>query len=145
MSIIYYKVPLQLNAVMEGNELPVCDLVQSISTNLELIIMTRFGEHRSDPAFGCEIWDLDFELIVSASLWQEKLRPSLLKSVSTHEHRLTNVEVDVAITDMEKFNAYKQSTEIKKRVDIKVNGIIRRTGEPFSFHTNMFLSPLSLD
>ena len=145
MSIVYYKIPLQLGGVMEGNELPACDLQQSITKNLELIIMTRFGEHRSDPSFGCEIWDLDFELIVSASLWEEKLRQSLLKSVTTHEHRLSDTEVVVAITDMEKFNVFKQFTEVKKRVNIHVSGVIHKTGEAFSFHANMFLSPLSLD
>lgn len=145
MPVIYYKIPLQLSTVTEGAELPTCDLVQSVTKNLELIIMTRFGEHRSDPSFGCEIWDLDFELIVSAGLWEEKLRLSLLRSVKTHEHRLSNVDVMVAITEMEKFNAFKQSTEIKKRVNLTVSGVIHKTGESFSFRTHMFLSPLSLD
>jgi phage baseplate assembly protein W len=142
---IHYKIPLPLGIAIEGGELPVCDLVQSITKTLELIIMTRFGEHRSDPSFGCEIWDLDFELIVSAALWEEKLRQSLLRSVAEHEHRLSSIEVLVAIADMEKFNVLKQSTEIKKRVNIHVNGIIRKTGEPFKFSTSMFLSPLSPD
>jgi phage baseplate assembly protein W len=142
---IHYKIPLPLGNAIEGGELPVCDLVQSITKTLELIIMTRFGEHRSDPSFGCEIWDLDFELIVSAGLWEEKLRQSLLRSVAAHEQRLSTPEILVAISDMEKFNVLKQSTEIKKRVNIHVSGVIRKTGEPFAFSTNMFLSPLSLD
>ena len=125
--------------------MPVCDLPYSITKNLELIITTGFGEHRSDETFGCEIWELDFELIVSASLWEEKLRQSLLKSVPTHEHRLINVEITVAISDMEKFNIFKQFTEIKKKVDIHLSGTIHKTGEPYSFHTNLFLSPLSVD
>ena len=145
MGIVYFKVPLQLNAAMEGNELATCGLAESINKNLELIIITRFGEHRSDQSFGCEIWDLDFELIVSARLWEEKLRQSLLKSVTSHELRILNADVAVTITDMEKFNVFKQFTEIKKRVDIHVSGIIKKTGEPFSFNTNLFLSPLSLD
>lgn len=145
MGIVYFKVPLQLNAVMEGNELTTCGLAESINKNLELIIITRFGEHRSDQSFGCEIWDLDFELIVSARLWEEKLRQSLLKSVTSHELRILNADVIVTITDMEKFNVFKQFTEIKKRVDIRVSGVIKKTGEPFSFNTNLFLSPLSLD
>ena len=145
MASIYYKIPLQCSAVMEGNELPTCDLPYSITKNLELLIMTRFGEHRSDPSFGCEIWDLDFELIVSASMWEEKLRKSLLKSVLSHEHRLSDVEIGVAITDMEKFNIFKQNTEVKKRVDIHISGTIHKTGEAFHFQTNMFLSPLSMD
>src|SRR5688500_9032492 len=145
MSIVYFKLPLQLTSVMEGKELPVSDLNSSIRKNLELILTTRFGEHRSDPTFGCEIWELDFELIVSARLWEEKLRQSLIKSISAHEYRLTNVDISVAITDVEKFNSFKQFTEIKKRVDIQVNGIVKKNGEPFTFHTNMFLSPLSVD
>jgi phage baseplate assembly protein W len=145
MSNTYFKIPLQLGAVLEGNELPSCNLAQSISKHLQLIITTKFGEHRSDESFGCEIWDLDFELIVSAALWEEKLRKSLLKSVSDHEQRLANTEILVSISDIEKFNFIKQYTEIKKRVDIQVRGIIHKTGEAFHFHTNMFLSPLSMD
>jgi phage baseplate assembly protein W len=141
----YLKLPLNLATVMEGNEFPSCDLVESITRNLELIIVSRFGEHRPDQSFGCEIWDLDFELIVSAKLWEEKLRHSLLNSVTTHEHRLTEVEVNVEISDIEKMNFLKKYTEVKKRVDILVTGIITKTGEPFLFRTNMFLSPLSLD
>jgi phage baseplate assembly protein W len=145
MSVVYYKIPFKFNAVMEGKELPVCDLITSVTENLELIIMTRFGEHRSNPTFGCEIWDLDFELIVSASLWEEKLRQSLLKSITTHESRLSNIEINVAITDMEKFNGFRQFVEIKKRVEIKIAGILQKTGERVNFKTNLFLSPLSVD
>ena len=145
MSNRYLKLPLPFARVLEGNEFPTCDLVESIKSNLELIIVTRFGEHRCDPSFGCEIWDLDFELIVSARLWEEKLRQSLLFSITSHEHRLSNVAVTVAITDAEKLNLVKRFVEIKKRVDITVTGIIQKTGEPFEFHTNMFLSPLSMD
>jgi phage baseplate assembly protein W len=145
MSNPYLKLPLPLAVVMEGIEFPTCDLAESIKSNLELIIITRFGEHRCDPSFGCEIWDLDFELIVSARLWEEKLRQSLLRSVTSHEHRLSNVEVNVQISDAEKLNLVKRFIEIKKRVDILVTGLIQKTGESFQFRTNMFLSPLSLD
>jgi phage baseplate assembly protein W len=145
MSSIFYKIPLQLSTVLEGNELPNSDMVQSISKNLELIIMTKFGEHRSDPSFGCEIWDLDFELIISENLWEEKLRQSMLKSITSHEHRLSNIQLSVNISDVEKFHLFKQFTEIKKTVDIKLTGIIHKTGESFQFKTNLFLSPLSVD
>ena len=144
MSATYYKIPLQLNAAITGNELPVCDLVTSVTKNLELIIMTRFGEHRSNPTFGCEIWDLDFELIVSASLWEEKLRQSLLKSITTHESRLSSIDIIVATTDLEKFNSIRQFVEIKKRVEINISGVLRKTGEKINFRTNLFLSPLSV-
>jgi len=145
MSVVNYKIPFQFGDLIDGKELQTCDQASSITKNIELIIMTRFGEHRFDPTFGCEIWELDFELIVSARLWEEKLRQSMLKSITSHERRLVNVSVTVAIADIEKFNLFKQFTEIKKRVDIYLAGVIQKTGEPFSFSTNLFLSPLSAE
>lgn len=143
MGTVNYKTPLQFSKLLEGNELPTCSLFDSVTKNLELIITTRFGEHRCDPTFGCEIWDLDFELIVSENLWEEKLRQSLLRSVNCHEKRLGAVQLTVEITEIEKFHLFKKFTEIKKRVEIKLTGTLYKTGEPFSFKTNLFLSPLS--
>lgn len=143
MNINYRKLPLGLRSVIEGNKLPACDLTRSIWNNIDLIIMTKFGEHRSDPGFGCEIWDLDFELIVSETLWEEKLRQSLLKSISSHERRLINIQLTITISEFEKILYFRQSTEMKKRVDIALSGTINKTGETFNYKTNLFLSPLS--
>lgn len=145
MSFSFYKIPLDLSAALAGNDLPTCDLVTSISKNLELIITTKFGEHRSDATFGCEIWDLDFEIILSQKLWEEKLRQSLLASVVAHESRLTEIQLNVEISEIEKYSSLRQFAEIKKKVNIKLTGIILKTGEPFTFSTNLFLSPLSVD
>ncbi len=145
MSFSFYKIPLELSTALAGNDLTTCDLVTSISKNLELIIMTKFGEHRSNTTFGCEIWDLDFELIISEKLWEEKLRQSLLKSITTHERRLSDVKLNVEITEIEKYSSLRQFAEIKKRVNINLAGIILKTGEAFTFSTNLFLSPLSVD
>jgi phage baseplate assembly protein W len=143
MATFYYKIPLNLSVVIEGNELPTCNLSDSISKNLELIIMTKYGEHRSDPTFGCGIWDLDFELIVSQNLWEEKLRQSLLASIRKHEIRITNVVISVTITEFKKRVLSKQFPEIKKSVEINISAIIIKTGVDFSFDTSLFLSPLS--
>jgi phage baseplate assembly protein W len=145
MDGFYYKIPLQLKNALEGIDLETHDLRHSISKNLELMIMTRFGEHRCDQTYGCEIWDLDFELIVSQRLWEEKLRKSMLATMNTHEPRLTNIDLSIAITDFEKRNPFQQSTEIKKRVDILILGTIQKTGKEFRLNTSLFLSPLSVD
>jgi phage baseplate assembly protein W len=144
MNYSFYKIPLELSSALAGNELPTCDLITSISKNVELIIMTKFGEHRSNPTFGCEIWDLDFEIIISEKLWEEKLRQSLLKSITTHENRLSDVKLSVDITEIEKYSSIRQFAEIKKRVNINLAGLIIKTGEAFNFSTNLFLSPLSV-
>src|SRR5215204_381809 len=144
MSAILYKIPLQLGTVLDGNELANCNLSYSITKNLDLIIMTRFGEHRSNPEFGCEIWELDFELIISESQWEEKLRQSLLKSIASHENRLSGIDIKVNINEIERFHLIKKQPEIKKRVTIKLTATIQKTGESFTFDTSLFLSPLSV-
>jgi phage baseplate assembly protein W len=141
----YYKYPLQLSRLMEGKEAPTCDLGASISKNIELIIMTRFGEHRSDPTYGCEIWDVDFELIVSRSYWEKKLRDSIHESINKHEPRLSSIDVAVVLSDIEKLNAIYKHPEIRKKVEIRLKAIVKKTGEAFNFTAGLFLSPLSLD
>jgi phage baseplate assembly protein W len=141
----FYKIPLPLSAIMGGKDAPKCDIGASISKNIELIIMTRFGEHRSDPSFGCEIWDLDFELIVSRSYWEKKICTSIQESVVQHECRLSNIDTTVTLSDVEKLNPIYKCPEIRKKVEIKIKGTVKKTGEPFSFIAGLFLSPLSLD
>lgn len=119
------------------------DLGKSISNNIELIIFTRRGEHRYNTDFGCEIWDLDFELIVSEGLWEERFRKSLLRSISDYEKRIVQVRITVRITEVEKFFPVRKVTEIKKKVLIQVDGRIKETNERYRFATSLFLSPLS--
>lgn len=139
----HYKKPLLLNQILRGRDLETQDLGASISQYLELIIFTRFGEHRFRPDFGCEIWELDFELIVSESTWEEKLRQSLLKSITTHEQRIYDVSLDVRIKEVNKFYPLRNVSEIKKRVEIVVKGKIQQTGENYMFSTSLYLNPLS--
>lgn len=141
----YYKLPLALSTITAGKDVPTTDLGGSISKNIELIIMTRFGEHRSDPTFGCEIWDLDFELIVSQGYWERQMCKSIQNSIVQHESRLSNIEVTIVLSDIEKANAIYKHPEIRKKVDIKLKATLKKTGENFNFTAGIFLSPLSLD
>ncbi|KIA93790.1 hypothetical protein OC25_12170 [Pedobacter kyungheensis] len=143
MSGIFLNKPLRFNSIFTGADLQSTDLGKSISNHLELIIFTRFGEHRHQRNFGCEIWDLDFELIVSESIWEEKFRKSLLKSITSYELRIYNTEVEVRITEVENVYPLRKITEIKKKVDISVRSLIKNTGEKYFFNTALFLSPLS--
>ena len=143
MSTYYYRIPIQFSTALEGHELPICNLNDSISKNIELIIMTKYGEHRNNATFGCGIWDLDFELIASRNLWEERLRQSLLASIQKHERRLSNADLTVTISDLKKQYAFNQFPEIKKSVSIQLNATIKKTGTDFSFSTDLYLSPLS--
>lgn len=143
MSDFLYNKPFRLKNILENKDLAEADLGKSISQNIELIIFTRYGEHRHNNKFGCEIWDLDFELIVSETTWEEKFRQSLLKSITDYEPRLYRVEVEIKMTEVEKIFSVRNVTEIKKKVDISIWGKMNITGEKYYFNTSLFLSPLS--
>ena len=143
MPIPLYKKPFRLGTIFQGQDLDKQDIGASISQYIELIIFTRYGEHRFMPDFGCEIWDLDFELIISESMWEEKLRQSLLRSITRYEQRIYNVQIEVHIKEVNKFYPLRNVTEIKKKVEIIVKGKMVQTGENYSFNISLFLSPLS--
>jgi len=143
MSENFYNKPFRFKSLFSGIGLQPTDLGRSISHHIELIIFTRYGEHRFRNDFGCEIWDLDFELIVSESIWEEKFRKSLLKSITDYEFRIYNTSVEVRITEVENVYPLRKITEIKKKVDISVRALIKTTGEKYFFNTALFLSPLS--
>lgn len=143
MSDFLYNKPFRLKNILDNKDLTEADLGKSISQNIELIIFTRYGEHRHNRNFGCEIWDLDFELIVSETTWEEKFRQSLLRSITEYERRLYQVEVEINMTEVEKKFSIRNVTEIKKKVDISIWGKMNITGEKYYFNTGLFLSPLS--
>ena len=132
-----------MGRLLQGQDLESQDIGASISQYIELIIFTRYGEHRYDPNFGCEIWDLDFELIVSERMWEERLRQSLLRSITKYEQRIYDVQIDAHIKEVNKFYPLRNVNEIKKKVEIIINGKMHQTGENYTFTTSLFLSPLS--
>ena len=69
----YYKLPVRLEKLFEGDirQLERCSELESIDQHIELLLTTCPGEHRFDPKYGCRIWELDFERIVSTEQWKE--------------------------------------------------------------------------
>lgn len=143
MPVPLYKKPFALKRITQGSIAEKEDIAASISQYIELIIHTRYGEHRYMPDFGCEIWDLDFELIVSESIWEEKLRQSMLRSITRYEQRIYDTQVDVYIKEVNKFYPVRNITEVKKQVEIVVRAKVHKTGENYRFSTSLYLSPLS--
>jgi phage baseplate assembly protein W len=141
MPDLLYNKPLNFSQIFSNKDLATTSQGKSISQQIELLIFTRFGEHRHDHNFGCEIWDLDFELVVNEKIWEEKFRISLLRSITNYEHRIYEVEVEIRMTEVERI--FSRVVEIKKQVDIFVRAKIAATGESYSFNTVLYLSPLS--
>lgn len=143
MNFDYYKFPLQFNDLFNSKGLPKCGLGESISQNLQMIIISQHGEHRYNTTYGCEIWDLDFDLIMSLKKWEEKLRKSLLFAISQNETRIEKTDVEVKVSEVEKRYTINDTISIKRRVDIFITSTIAETGERYQFQTNLFLSPVS--
>lgn len=143
MSSSFYKYPLSLARVFENQDLTRCDLGESISQNIQLIITSSHGEHRYNEQFGCKIWDMDFELVMSQRIWEEKLRQSLLAGIIEFEKRIEKVDIDVQISEVENFQPIHKYIAIKRKVDIIVRAIIVETGEKYNFHTDLYLSPVA--
>ncbi|RZJ88914.1 MAG: hypothetical protein EOO20_12325 [Chryseobacterium sp.] len=143
MSDHFYSKPLKLDSLLKGLDFDHSEIGKSISDHIQLIIFTRYGENRHNPEFGCEIWDLDFELIISELLWEEKFRKSLLRSISEYETRIDHIDIAVKITEVENIFPLRKITEIKKKVDITIRALLKTTGEKYYFNTSLYLSPLT--
>lgn len=142
----YYQIPIQFSLLKSKNkELPSCGLQHSIAQNIYMIITSGFQEHRFDNTFGCELWEVDFELITNENLWLEKVRRSILGSVGKYEQRLDDLVVNLKILQETQDSRYNSTKSIKKKLEIKVEGKILQTGEPYYSSMNIYLSPLSLD
>lgn len=145
MNHSHYRIPFRADLLFEGKDIPTCDLGESIAQHIQLLVTTRFGENRFDPDYGNGIWQLEFERSVSEARWEESFRQSVIKAVSDYESRLMDVDAELKIEMVEKVYPMKKYTEIKKKVVILVRGKLVETGEPYTFRTELYLSPMSID
>ena len=143
MDKVFYKYPISFSRILQNGHLEQCGLGESISQNLQLIIISHHGEHRYNPSFGCEIWDMDFDLIMSLKVWEEKLRKSLEISIGQNEKRIEKIDIEVRVSEVEKKSGSDKFTVIKRKVDILIRANITETGESYHFHTDLYLSPVS--
>ena len=137
--------PINFQALKEGRELDGCNLHQSIAQRIHLVLVTTLGEFRSDPEFGCFIWDNDFENMSSINAWKEKMIRSLRELFERYEPRLVNQTVLIDI-GQEEFTKPDNSNavKIKRRIDLTLRGNIRKTNEPYQFKETLYISPIWL-
>ncbi len=138
----YYKLPLNTFGIVKNKEIDTCDIKQSIIDFIHLITTSYFGECTFDESFGCSIWNIDFDNLSSTNKLRNTITESLVESIVLQEKRLTKVGIEVDI-QQEEFKNRGSLNRIKKRVDIKVKGVISKTNEPFSCVENFYIAPLS--
>ncbi len=145
MSANYYKLPLRLGRVIHNEEeqLDRCTLIESIDQHLELLITTCPGEHSFDRMYGTQIWDLDFERVLSKSKWEEQFASYILEAVEKYEKRLMDIRVQVKVKEIVHDDRMLDSVTIRKRADIYVWGVIEESNQKCAFNYSLYLGPLS--
>ena len=141
MSVTYYRLPLDLEGILERRQLPRCSVQESIAQHLYLMLTTHFGESRYEPAFGCQVWEQDFEVMTTMG-WKDNVQHSVERAIRAYEPRLVGAQVQVEVMDFELKNV---SQRIRKRLEVAVTAILHRTNEPFAFQASLFVAPLSVD
>jgi phage baseplate assembly protein W len=142
---MYYKIPFDLSNVLEGGDAPACNMHESIAQHLYVLITTRSGENRFDNSYGNSIWDLEFENGISNAQWEEWFIQAVTNGINSYEKRLTNVDVKIHSSMIERTWPMRNYVEVKKKVVVFVSAIINSTGEKYTFKTELFLSPMSVD
>ena len=120
METKFCKLPLDFGALLgedvENSRLASCTEIESIDQFIEMLIDTAPGEHAFDKDFGCEIFYLDFESIISHTRWEGQFSDYITQAITRYEKRLTNVNVRVIIDDTTRQDNVFEASTIKKRV-----------------------------
>ncbi len=136
----FLQLPLKLKNVTRQQQLERCSLNDSVADMIRLITITRFGENKQDESFGNELWENDFETIDNIQAFKERLAESLQKTIILHEKRLTAVKVSVGF---EQVLTTVYNRRIRQRIQILIEGTLRKTNEPFTQREVFFMGPLS--
>lgn len=142
MNTNYYTLPLKTGNLIRRKGHDTCNLIQSISHYIHLVNTSYFGECAFDESFGCSIWLVDFDNLKSTNRLKDFIQSSLYESLLIHEKRLINQRVNVRIKQ-EELPTNGGSNRIKKRIDIRIKGKVKKTNESFSYVEYFYIGPLS--
>lgn len=145
MEATNYKLPLRFSTFFheDGGRLSKCTELESIDQYLEMILTTCPGEHTYNVEFGTKIWELDFERVVSQDKWEEEFAGYVKEAVLANERRISNVTVSIKVNDVLREDNLVSSVTIRKRVDIRILGVLNSTGQNCGFGYTLYLGPLS--
>lgn len=142
MNTKYYTLPLNTGKLVGRKVHNKCNLIQSISHYIHLVNTSYFGECAFDESFGCSIWLVDFDNLKSTNRLKDFIQASLYESLMKHEKRLQALRVNVRIKQ-EELSPNASSNSIKKRIDIRIKGKVKKTNEDFSYVEYFYIGPLS--
>lgn len=134
-----------LDLMTDEGAVAMCSMAESIAHNLMLLITTKKRENRYDFDYGNAVWELEFENDISTIAWEAIFIKSMKELIDKYEPRIRMPIITVLIDYVEHSYETKKYSEIKKRAKIAINAQLTESGERFSFVTELFLSPMSID
>ena len=141
MKHLYYKIPFDYKKLSNGDDATKVTIEESLAQFISVIISTIFGEYKYDGEFGTIIWDTDFNLLANPNKLKDMIKESIHEKVNQYEKRLTVTEVTLGVN--ENTLSYETNIRVKKRLDITVYGVIKKTNEPYYFKSSYYLAPFS--
>ena len=141
MKELYFRLPFDYKKLTTGNDARKVTMEESLAQFITVIISTIFGEYKYDEDFGTVIWDTDFDLLANPTKLKDLIKESVQEKVGKYEKRLRVTEVTLGVN--EDTLSHETKIRVKKRLDIVVYGIIKKTNQPYYFRSSYFLAPIS--
>ncbi len=141
MRDLYYKLPFDYRKLTTGKDVTKVTIEESLAQFITVIVSTIFGEYKYDEDFGTIIWDTDFNLLANPNKLKDMIKESVHEKVNQYEKRLQVTEVTLGVS--ENTLSYETKIRVKKRLDIVVYGIIKKTNQPYYFKSTYYLAPFS--
>lgn len=138
---IYYKLPIDFKGIIEKKELIKISLEESIGQHIFMLMITSFGECKFDEHYGCEIWNIDFDLLKNDNELKTFITNSLKKSLVEYEKRIRIEDIQIGISQQNLGDFHKK--RIKKKIVVQIRGTILETNRSLHFENYFFVSPLS--
>lgn len=142
----YYTLPLRFDVILDKKPHPKCSVELSIAQHLHMMLTTHYRESRYDHDYGCGVWERDFEMMTDNE-WLDTVKESIDVAIRKNEPRLVDTVVQIEIDDhIEDYRVLKTlNRKVRKRLWIKINGLLERTSMPFSFEEYIYIAPLAVE
>lgn len=147
MNNSFYKLPIRFDSLFneEGEQMRMCSELESIDQHIELLLTTCPGEHKFNKNYGCHIWDMDFERVVSRQKWEEDFKRYIEEAIIKFEPRLQHIKISIQIMEVAREDQVLKTTAIKKKVIVLVDGETILTKSRCQFKYALYLGPLTTE
>lgn len=147
MDKTHYNLPIRFETLIGENEEEhtMCTELESIDQHIELLLTTCPGELKFDQDWGCHIWDMDFQRVISHNTWEKDFKSHVLAAIQKYEKRISDIGIEIDIHEVTREDYALQTTAIKKRVTLKINAILVSNNKKCGFKYILYLGPLSID